>query len=178
MLFALLRLSFQTPANPLWLCHPCSQATLAIEHNTKHIQWAMLHLCHPQYWKPPTSNQGIPRVMNIGWETSWTLLWLQKQSSMQANKQTNKVNKHVISSWSDSNNILPSGFITIWTSAVGAYITNISAKMCPSSRFYQNHTRCVWEILTLNDSILIQPINVSLLGYQHVSGMFNFKLDL
>lgn len=40
----------------------------------------------------PTSDQSIPTVLNIGWETSWTLLWLQKQSSMQANKQTSKVN--------------------------------------------------------------------------------------
>lgn len=59
--FPLLCLPFQTPTYSLWLCHPCSQATLATEHNTKaHAVSHVIFISSVQ----PTSDQSIPATMH------------------------------------------------------------------------------------------------------------------
>ncbi len=93
VLFPLLCPPFQTPANPQWLCHPCSQATLAIEHSTKAD--AVSYLCH-LHISPLIKYSHSDASMFI--ENIWTLIT--KSTEPVANKWTKPVNKYVlISSW-------------------------------------------------------------------------------
>lgn len=114
--FPLLCVPFQTATYSLWLCHPCSQATLATEHSTKAHCMLYLFLLYS-----PPSDQSVPAMMHrrlsVMFEPSFDCEINQAVRTSSRRKQVNKI-RHCQSVTTS----IPSTFIAILTSAAAVVV--------------------------------------------------------